>query len=54
MNRNSLAVQWLGLQAFTAEALGSVPGVGTEIPSNIMEVAKKKKKKQTTTFTPGM
>ena len=29
---NSLAVQWLGLCAFTAEGLGSIPGEGTKIP----------------------
>ena len=28
---NSLAVQWLGLCAFTAESLGSIPGWGTKI-----------------------
>ena len=29
---NSLVVQWLGLRAFTAEGLGSIPGRGTKIP----------------------
>ena len=29
---NSLAVQWLGLGAFTAQGLGSIPGWGTKIP----------------------
>ena len=29
---NSLAVQWLGLCAFTAEGLGSIPGQETKIP----------------------
>ena len=29
---SSLAVQWLGLCAFTAEVLGSIPGQGTKIP----------------------
>ena len=29
---NSLAVQWLGLHALTAEGQGSVPGGGTTIP----------------------
>ena len=29
---NSLVVQWLGLHAFTAEDLGSIPGQGTKIP----------------------
>ena len=28
---NSLVVQWLGLSAFTAESLGSIPGQGTKI-----------------------
>ena len=28
---NSLAVQWLGLGAFTAEGAGSIPGQGTKI-----------------------
>ena len=31
-NGNSLAVQWLGLHAFTTEGLGSIPGWGTKIP----------------------
>ena len=30
--RNSLVAQWLGLHAFTAVVLGSVPGWGTKIP----------------------
>ena len=29
---NSLAVQWLGLGAFTARVIGSIPGGGTKIP----------------------
>ena len=29
---NSLAVQWLGLHAFTAKGMGSIPGQGTKIP----------------------
>ena len=29
---NSLVVQWLGLCAFTAEGLGSIPDRGTKIP----------------------
>ena len=29
---NSLVVQWLGLFAFTAKDLGSIPGQGTKIP----------------------
>ena len=28
---NSLVVQWLGLHAFTAKSVGSIPGWGTEI-----------------------
>ena len=37
---NSLAVQWLGLSAFTA--VGSIPGWGAKI----LQAAKKKNKKQ--------
>ena len=29
---NSLVVQWLGLCAFTAKGLGSIPGQGTKMP----------------------
>ena len=29
--RNSLAVQWLGLGAFTASGLDSAPGWGTKV-----------------------
>ena len=29
---NSLAVQWLGLRASTAEGPGQIPGQGTKIP----------------------
>ena len=32
MKENSLAVQWLGLWAFTAEGSGSIPGWRTKIP----------------------
>ena len=32
MTRKSPAAQWLGLSAFTAWSLGSVPGRGTKIP----------------------
>ena len=28
---NSLVVQWLGFHTFTAEGLGSIPGLGTKI-----------------------
>ena len=40
---NSLTVQWLGLHAFTAEGLGSVPGQGTKIPCGVIKKLKKKK-----------
>ena len=30
--RNSLVVQWLGLSAFNAKGLDSIPGQGTKIP----------------------
>ena len=39
----SLAVQWLGLHAFTAEGLGSTPGWRTKIPQATQCMAKKKK-----------
>ena len=29
---NSLALQWLGLCAFTDQGLGSIPGLGTKNP----------------------
>jgi len=29
---NSLAIQWLGFHALTAEGQGSIPGRGTKIP----------------------
>ena len=32
---NSLAVQWLGLPAFTDQGLGSVLGRGTKIPQAV-------------------
>ena len=41
---NSLAVQWLGLRAFTSEGLGSIPGWGTNIPEAVWYSQKKKKK----------
>ena len=31
INREFLVVQWLGLCAFTAEGMGSIPGQGTKI-----------------------
>ena len=44
---NSLAAQWLGLCAFTAEGKVSLPGQGTKIlqPQNTVKCFKKKKKK---------
>ena len=42
---NSLAVQWLGLRALTAEGPGSIPGRGTKIPQ-VMPCSEKKKKKE--------
>ena len=39
---NSLAVQWLGLRAFTAEGPSSIPGRGTKI----LQVARRSKKKK--------
>ena len=43
---NSLAAQWLGLHAFTAEGRFSLPGQGTKIlqPQNTTKCFKKKKK----------
>ena len=40
--KNSLVVQWVGLHAFTAIGLGSIPG----LPRKLRSVAKEKKKKQ--------
>ena len=42
---NSLAVQWLGLCAFIAEGVGSIPGRGTKILQATWCSPKKKKKK---------
>ena len=39
---NSLAVQWLGLHAFTAGATGSILGQGTKIPHAKRQPKKKK------------
>ena len=39
---NSLALQWLGLGAFTAVCLGSIPGWGTKI-SQATRCSQKKK-----------
>ena len=32
---NSLVVQWLGLGAFTAGGLGSIPGQETKMPQDV-------------------
>ena len=40
---NSLAVQWLGLSAFTAKDLSLIPGLGTKIPQATQYEKKKKK-----------
>ena len=40
---NSLAVQWLGLPAFTAVGPGSIPGQGTKIPQAMRRGQKEKK-----------
>ena len=39
---NSLAVQWLGLHAVTAEGRDSIPDQRTEIPQAMSEAIKKK------------
>ena len=39
-------VQWLGLCAFTAADLGSIPGWGTKIPHTTCSQKPKKKKKK--------
>ena len=41
---NSLAVQWLGLCAFTAEGPGSISGQGTKIPQAMQHSQKIKKR----------
>ena len=41
--RNSLAVQWLGLGAFSAKGPGSIPGRGTKIPQAVQRSQKQKK-----------
>ena len=46
MKGNSLAVQWLGLGAFTAGAQGSIPGWGTKIPHVAQHSQPEKKKKK--------
>ena len=42
---NSLAVQWLGFRAFTAEGPGSIPGQGTKIPQATWRPQNKNKPK---------
>ena len=42
--RNALAVPWLGLEAFTAEGPGSIPGRGTKIPQTTQYSQEKRKK----------
>ena len=37
-------VQWLGLCAFTAEGVGSIPGQGTKIPQAVQWDQKKERK----------
>ena len=37
-------VQWLGVQAFTTEGMGSIPGQGTKIPQTTWPKEIKKKK----------
>ena len=37
-----LVVQWLGLLAFTAEGLSSIPGWGTKIPQAAQRGQKRK------------
>ena len=44
--RNSLAVQWLELHAFTAEGAGSIPGWGTKIPKAVVKKIKSQKKER--------
>ena len=46
---NSLAVQGLGLSAFTAVDWGSIPGQGTKIPQSAWRGKKKKERKKTLT-----
>ena len=42
---NSLLVQWLGLGAFTAEHLGSIPDQRTKIPQDPCVTARKTEQK---------
>ena len=43
---NSLAVQWLGLEAVTAKGPGSVPSLGTKTPRTSRHGQKKRKTKK--------
>jgi len=45
MSENSLAVQWLGLHAFTAEVSGLIHGQGTKIPQAVWHGQKKKEER---------
>ena len=49
---NSLAVQWLGLGAFTAEGPGSIPGQGTKILQATWHSKKTKQTNKQNTKTP--
>ena len=40
---SSLAVQWLGIHAFTAESTGLIPGPGTKIPKAAWRSPKEKR-----------
>ena len=42
---NSLVVQWLGVHAFTAQGLGSIPGWGTKILQDARCGQKQRKEK---------
>ena len=44
ITKNFLVVQWLGLQAFTAEGPSSIPSQGTKIPQIVQCYQKKEKK----------
>ena len=45
-NGNSLAVQWLGLLAFTSLGPGWIPGGATKIPQAMRHGQKKKKERE--------
>ena len=46
ISQNSLAVQWLGLHAFTVKGLSSIPGWGTKIPQAVQCENKTKQNKK--------